>query len=275
MDGIETEDVRQCFNLAFSDYPFHFELSIEQLESKIIHEGIDFSISVGAFKESELIAFVIHAKKEKNGKLIAYNAGTGVIPSERGQALTRKMYKYILPHLKNLNFHKIMLEVLSGNMPAISSYEKIGFVLTRNFHCYGGDLKVDEVNEKIEIKSEDFFDLSTMKGSRETLPSWQNSDEAIHNAGRDVTYLTASIQNEILGYCAFNIHKKRILQLSVLKERRRQGIANALIALIKTHYFDSCTMINIEENCATLHPFLENVGLKATLYQHEMECLID
>ena len=269
---MKISDICQCFNRAFSDYPFHFELTVDQLTSKIQQEGIDLGISVGAFKDSILIAFVIHAKKTVAGEKISYNAGTGVIPEERGQTLTRRMYDFITPRLIELNFSKIILEVLSGNMPAISSYEKIGFGFTRNFHCYGGNLQVAKsANTEVAIRTSHSIDFNLIDTFRDTKPSWQNSDQSILNAGDRIEYIVASVEEKIVGYCVYDSVKKRILQLGVARENRKKGVARSILSYVQDTYSPSCTMINIEEDCKTLHPFLKKMGLKATIYQHEME----
>jgi len=83
LENISTETLLDVFNLSFSDYIVPFCLTKEQLEDKIKSDGIDLSLSVGAFENDALIAFIFHGYDVIDYVKYAYNAGTGVIPSKR------------------------------------------------------------------------------------------------------------------------------------------------------------------------------------------------
>ena len=113
------QDILNCFNLSFSDYSIPFKLKLDQLVTKITTENINREISIGVFRKQKLIGFVLHGDRKVGGIKKAYNAGTGVIPTERGCALTKRMYEFIKPKLKREAFDEIVLEVISNNIPAI------------------------------------------------------------------------------------------------------------------------------------------------------------
>ena len=85
LSEINNKDILDCFNLSFSDYSIPFKLNLEQLENKLRNENINKDISVGAFNKNKLVGFVLHGDRIKDRNRIAYNAGTGVIPTQRGQ----------------------------------------------------------------------------------------------------------------------------------------------------------------------------------------------
>ena len=121
---IENEEILDCFNLSFSDYSIPFKLSLKQLETKLRTENINKDISIGTFIRNKLIGFVLHGDRIEGVNRIAYNAGTGVIPIERGQKLTRRMYDYIMPTLSKNKFSEVALEVISDNIPAVQQKER-------------------------------------------------------------------------------------------------------------------------------------------------------
>lgn len=135
LSKISSPELLDCFNLAFSDYLIPMKLTLEQLETKLKTENINREVSVGAFKEKKLVGFVLHGDRNFGKIRRAYNGGTGVIPAERGHGLTKRMYDFILPILESNAFEEVVLEVISNNIPAIKSYQKIGFKPIRNLSC--------------------------------------------------------------------------------------------------------------------------------------------
>ncbi len=147
LSEISLHELAACFNLAFSDYLIPLALSLNQLETKLYSESINKAISIGAFRDGELVGFILHGDRKFGNKRIAYNAGTGVIPAARGQGLTKRMYNFIKPKLTSHSFEEVVLEVISTNIPAIKTYEKVGFEPIRNLSCFKGDLLVTKINE--------------------------------------------------------------------------------------------------------------------------------
>jgi len=178
------EEILNCFNSAFSDYSVPLQLTLDQMKNKLAIEGIDLGCSAGAFKDNNLIGFIMHGVKEVDNKKLVYNAGTGVIPEARSNGLTVKMYDYILPKIKSMGYQVVTLEVISDNIPAIKSYEKIGFKELRKLNCYRGDLKINGINPEIKVGIIDAKELGKLITSREIEPSWQNSNTAINNLGK-------------------------------------------------------------------------------------------
>lgn len=267
-------EILACFNLAFSDYSIPFKLTIQQLESKIAIEDIDKNISVGAFSEKRLVGFVLHGSRIIESRRIAYNGGTGVIPTERGQALTYKMYKYILPILKSDGYEKVRLEVISTNVPAIKSYQKIGFGTLRQLACFKGELNSNSSNADIAIREESQLDLEVIAGLGELRPSWQNSNESVLNLGTTARQILAYSKNELIGYCILNSGNNRILQIAVKKEFRKKHVGRSLLNYVAAHFSKEITIINVDSSGASTIAFLENNNLDNFLSQLEMELLL-
>jgi ribosomal protein S18 acetylase RimI-like enzyme len=128
----------KVFNVAFADYMLPFNLSTADLEAKMTSENINLEYSVGVFIEAELVGFMLIGTDISDDKIIAYNAGTGVIPEFRGQQFTQKMYDFLFAHLKEKGITTHQLEVITENERAITAYKKIGFEQRRRLSCFKG-----------------------------------------------------------------------------------------------------------------------------------------
>ena len=115
LQGLSIRQIADVFNDACSDYVIPIKLTEEILTAKILSENIQLENSVGVFDNDKLIAFILIGIDEYDGHIVAYNAGTGVIPSYRGNKLTKRMYQYLFPLLKDKDIVSHQLEVITTN----------------------------------------------------------------------------------------------------------------------------------------------------------------
>lgn len=263
-----------CFNISFSDYVIPFRLNLPQLETKLRTESVDKSISIGAFRGDQLIGFVLHGQRRIDDVQVAYNGGTGVIPEERGQKITRKMYEFILPILKQRGFEEVVLEVISTNTPAISSYDKIGFKEIRHLSCFKGKPLVRETNRHIRIEEVKAVHFDEVLQFGEIEPTWQNSKATILELGNAVRYFLAFNGDAIYGYCFLNNANHRILQIAVKKELRNGLIGSSLLHAIGHAIRGPISIINVDDGFRSTLDFFEKRDMKKTLGQLEMRLKI-
>jgi len=100
LDKTPLSILTSCFNLAFSDYFVKFNATEDYLRDRWFAADVDFSLSAGVMDKNELVGFIINGVREWNGIQSAFNVGTGVIPSCRGNRLTEKMYQFLQPLMK-------------------------------------------------------------------------------------------------------------------------------------------------------------------------------
>lgn len=274
LSSVKTVDLVNTFNLAFSDYFIKFELTESSLKTKLSSEKVDLNYSIGAFDNEKLVAFILHGVDIVDGEKILYNAGTGVIPSHRGNGLTKKMYKYLFKNLTKLEVNTILLEAISENIQATRSYQKVGFKINRELTCLSGkDIKIKEANKSISTKKVNDWDLSVFKNFMDFLPTWQN---AFHILNQKNNVCLAAFQEETLvGYLIFNPKNNRINQIAVKKEFRRKKIASTLIHHFTENYGDTFSIINIDTQAKSILAFFEAIGLKETIGQVEMKLALN
>lgn len=274
LSNTSNKEILNCFNLSFSDYSIPFKLNLDQLETKITTENVNKEISIGAFRKHKLISFVLHGDRKIGEIRKAYNAGTGVIPAERGNALTKRMYDYILPKIQREGFDEVVLEVISNNKPAIKSYEKIGFKPARHLSCYHGEPFIKNINKELKIRQIERANFEELCQIGEIEPTWQNSKETIINLGNDALCFLAYLGKILCGYAVVNSSNNRILQIAVKREMRNNLIGSSMLYHIKNTISKSISIINVDSNYNSILKFLESRNLSKSLTQEEMKLKI-
>lgn len=275
LENTSVDELLEIFNLSFSDYIVPFTITRQQLEDKIKSEGIKLELSVGAFEDNKLIAFVLHAYGVVDRIKTVYNSGTGVIPAKRGNKLTLKLYEYILPVLKTKNIERLHLEVITTNKRAIKSYESVGFKTTRLLKCFKGS--VNNKNDIIHfgIRTLQSHNWQKLQSFWDIKPTWQNSAFVINNLPQSTVSIGLYKNEELAGYLVYNPKLKRIHQFAVDKRFREIGIGRQLFSYIAAHYENNFSIINVDENSKETLKFMAGLGMDKFITQQEMELWIN
>ncbi len=270
LENTKLEEILDSFNLSFSDYMVPFQLTLQQLKFKMVAEDIDLAYSIGAFEENNLIGFILHGKRSLDHSFQLYNGGTGVIPEKRGNKLTQKMYDFALSNFKSKSISSIVLEVISENVPAIKSYEKVGFKFVRKLNCFKGDLKELKQHKKVIVKEIDHSSWEIFHELGEVKNTWQNSKESLRKSKNNVFILGAILDKEVVAYLALSKSNNRLRQIAVSPEFRRQYIGSTLLNHLSTNHSGTTSFINVDAHAPDLNAFLQKVGLVNFLQQDEM-----
>jgi len=226
------EEIFAAFHLAFSDY--EIQINDQQLSAMLKRRGFNPDLSFAAFVEGRIVAFTLNGIGTYNGKLTAYDTGTGTLKQYRGQGLASKIFEYSIPFLKKENIEQYVLEVLQHNSKAVSVYQKLGFEVVREFNYFTAE--PDKINLNSN-KSDEFLiskiDVNIVESLTEFCdfnPSWQNSVESVKRDMTRFEILAVSVANKIVGYCIFEPKSGDITQLAVDKNYRRKGVGSVLLA---------------------------------------------
>lgn len=271
LKGVEIHHILEAFNSSFTNYFIPLQFTQEQLQTRLEKYNVDLDLSLGVFRDEQLLAFILHGVDIEDGKRAIYNAATGVIPSERSKGLTQKMYDFIVPILKDQNFEYSILEVISENNAALKSYANSGFIPTRELLCYYGDPTITKENQQVEIRQMEVYDWDLMKSFWDIIPSWQNSQNSMDRIQNSVLSLGAYLENQLVGYVIYQPKSKRIPQIAVSKSHRQKGIASRLIQEILKSNEPSLSIINVDKKGENINVFLEKIGLKNDIQQIEMK----
>jgi predicted acetyltransferase len=263
------EEVLTTYTLAFSDYFVAVKSTIEQFQFNNKSYNTDFELSVGAY-DDQLVGFILHAFKKLNGNSILYNAGTGVIPKNRGHKLTFKMYEYILPKLKEIGISKIYLEVITQNHAAIKSYSKIGFKTTRNFDCFRGNICTQKIESNLVIKELQEINWDILSSFWDFEPTWQNAIESIRNSKKELLLLGAFQNSSLVGYLIYNPKTSKIMQFATHKENRNKGVCKELFHSLSLRVDNEVFITNVNIKSTNTISLIKKVGLKSYIQQNEM-----
>lgn len=269
------EELLSVFNLSFSDYIIPFHLTKEQLEHKIKSDRINLDLSVGAFVNNKLVGFILHSLDIRDNHKIVYNAGTGVVPSQRGKKLTIQLYNFILPIFQNLKIDRILLEVITENKAAIKTYQNLGFVIARKLNCFKGTLDNKAITNRYRIKRNGTYDWSKFQSFWDFKPSWQNDIPTLEKLKETNVLIEIYDAEVLLGYVVFNPNTNRIQQFAVHKSFRNKGVGTSLFNEIKKNSSTEIAVINCDDSSVTNTKFLEKQGLQNYIGQYEMKLVLN
>ncbi len=263
---------------AFSDYPIPFKLTKEQFVRKFVQKlKLDFNLSVGAHNyDGSLAGFIFSAINYYEGKLMAYNGGTGVRPNSRGQRLTSQMYDYLFPLLVEKNIKACVLEVLTSNDRAIKAYERIGFEKTKYFKCFVLNKKMETFYAErglhtIEIVNVKSPNWNLYERFCDYEPSFLDSKRMITDNLANETVVEARQDDICVGFAIYQPAFGRISQIGIDENKRRQGIGKALINYtLETSLQKKLTIINVNDDSDGTKRFFEHLGFENQIDQYEM-----
>lgn len=264
-------EITETFNDAFSAYEIPMQHTEESLRRKLEIEDIDLQLSVGAFDGDQLGGFIFFGiDRNLNGRVTAWDGGTGVRAAYRGRQITQKLFGFALPLLRKQGVQCILLEVLENNSTARNIYSGLGFSLLRRLNAYKGNI-LSTKNIPFQIENLTGADETLQYALGDFLPAWQQSHKRIQNAGEAVQ--TIGIVDDAyqpIAYARFRPEDGRVLQFAVHPAHRRKGMGTAIFTHIAARVAGPVSVVNVDEHCESCAAFLTAMGLHPFISQYEM-----
>lgn len=274
LENIGIETLHKTFLNAFSDYQVKMDLPILKFQYMLQRRGYVAKASIGAFNDDILVGFVLNGVRNWDGKLTAYDTGTGVIETYRKQGITSNMLLNVRQLFKEMGVEQYLLEVIQSNTSAFQIYKKQGFKILRDFECFHLDknkynpittYKVEHINM---VNPDDWREL---KGFWDFVPSWQNSIDSINAISDAFIYSVVRLNDSIVGYGVIDKKTGDIPQIAVNKNYRCKGIASSIITdLIKNTESNNINVINVDGESKPMKDFLLKLGFQYGVSQYEM-----
>ncbi len=238
--------------------------------------GMVPEMSVGAFAGDRLVGFIFNGVRQWDGRLTAYDTGTGVVPEFRRQGATTRMFGHSLDRLREGGIEQYLLEVIKDNDPAGDLYRKQGFHLVRGLNCYVTSKDAFQVIDA--PAGVDLVDLpmdalgwDRLKTFWDFQPSWQNSVESILAVPETMAAVTAVVDGQVVGYGIVEPRTGDLPQLAVSFDRRSEGIGRAILGrLAGLTEAEDLVALNLEDTSEAANAFIEAVGFAPYTAQHEM-----
>ena len=214
LKDISYAEIKDCFNLAFSDYALPVQLTEEQFRTYLSNSGVDKGLSYGAFSEDKMIGFILNSCCIYNGEEAVFDAGTGVIPEHRGKRVFTSLFLFAQQELLKHGVKKYYLEVLQNNHNAIHAYEKQGFIPLRGLYVLklsvNGKNAVDSATEYIGLEQ---FDFSKANHCLLVQPSFEHCTNILIRTPS--LYHVSYRKNDkgIAAFCVFSNENGNVMQL--------------------------------------------------------------
>ena len=267
LENISLPEMTAAFNAGFEEYFIPLHVTEAQMQERIITESVDMSLSVGMFDNNSLIGFILTGIDSVNGVLTANNAGTGVAASFRGQAITRKLYQFLLPVLKERGVRHSQLEVITENAIAKHIYEKIGYKVVRELVSYKATEPFNTVLN-VNYRFADELDERWLSFC-DAAPSWQYTPTAIRKT-TDKTVIEMVEGDTVIAAGVLKPANGRVMFFGVHKAYRRKGIGTALFSIMSNKAKAPLTVVNVDQVYEEIGMFLERLGMTRLLSQYEM-----
>ncbi|PAB55997.1 GNAT family N-acetyltransferase [Anaeromicrobium sediminis] len=274
LENISIEILHETFVSAFSDYQVKIDLPLWKFQQMLKRRGYVSCLSIGAFKNEELVGFVLNGFRNWNGNPTVYDIGTGVIGEYRKQGITSAMLLSVKEMIKEKKVEQYLLEVIQSNTSAIELYKKQGFEVIRNLACFQLDKNKYKPMTTYNVEHVDRINSTNWKGLAEFwdfTPSWQNSIDSINTASDTFIHSIIRFDDTIVGYGI--IHKKTgdIPHIAVNKNYRRKGIARSILTyLLKNTESSRVSVLNVDDKSKSTKEFLLELGFEYIISQYEM-----
>ncbi len=275
LEDVALETVHETFLEAFSDYLVRFDLPLWKLETMVRRRGMVMEASVGAFDGERMVGFILNAVRQWNGRLTAYDTGTGVVPSRRKMGATRAMFAHALGILRERGVEQYLLEVIKENEPADRLYRQQGFEEVRGLSCYIGPREAVPRGEVAGVQlvqlPVDALGWDLLTTFWDFQPSWQNSVDSVTAVPDTLVAVTAVEGGRVVGYGIVEPRSGDVPQLAVAREARGRGVGRAILGrLADLAGSENLVLLNLEETSGPANAFASAAGLEMYTSQHEM-----
>lgn len=262
------------WNEGFQDYYVPMHLTPARLSALIRRELISLPDSVVALAEGQPVGFALAALRWQDDSLLAYDAGTAVLPTHRNRGIASQLMQALYARLFAIGSQEISLTAVSSNQKAITLYERQGFTVRRQLTCFEqrGDVQFNALPEpRLSIVPVALsVVLPLMNDCYRQPPEWQNRPAGAKL--QESRALLATWQGESVGYAILAGYDPIYLyQLGVLPKWRRRGFGRALFAaLMKSRQSNRTIYLNHPEEETEATSYLQQMGFSAFLHQVEM-----
>ena len=117
----------EVWNEGFQGYFVDMTLSLDKFLARMSSEAISLEHSLVAFAQGKPVGFLLNGIRNDEGKKIAWNGGTGVIPSFRGQGVGKFLVNAAIDLYVSEAVDVATLEAISNNDIAIGLYKQCGY----------------------------------------------------------------------------------------------------------------------------------------------------
>lgn len=269
-------DLHRCWCAAFTDYKIPLDIPVEELRIRLDQDGYSPEMSAAAHVGKKMVGFWLTGVRELDGKKMAYDAGTAVVPDWRGRGVSKLLAQQIESRMREFGVRRYILEVFDDNVAAIKLYQRNGFQRMRQLNAYR--LKPFAIKHQsygaVRARGASLSEAYACRDLLNYAPSWQNSWQAL----RAVEGSTISVVSEDeAGGCAYAVFQpaiKRFAQIGIdsVGFEREQRLMEALLGHVghQVGALEYVEIINIPEGTQRIVELLRRCGFVDLVTLYEM-----
>lgn len=259
----------ECFNEAFSDYEISIVLDEKAIKSEMKRNGVDRSISCGAFYNNKMVGFIMNCQGVYNDEISAFDFATGVVPNHRGKHVLGGMVKFVEERIKSKGIKKYYLEVLKNNEKAINSYKSKGFDFEREFAVFQFDKSDSEdINQNcdgIKTDSLENFKSEVLKVEVDVPFSFEYNKTNLDNNIEDYEVVYIKDSAEVSSYIIYMKESGRVAKIAY---SQKEDIVVLIENLINR--YGKVYIKNVDTRYEELINVLYSISFKYIVGQYEM-----
>jgi ribosomal protein S18 acetylase RimI-like enzyme len=273
-------------NRAFADYVVPMHLPVEAMQAMIARDNIDLGQSyLARAADGTGLGVALTAVRREGDRVRSRVAAMGVTPEGRGQGLARRLLERQIADAQARGSREIVLECFSNNTRALPLYKSAGFHVLRRLLSYEGDVAGLRLASSAPVTLQPVApaDLPALAARcQDADPPWQLAASTLATMNPATPARTIHLPGgpDPAGYLVLGLPggseatEARLMQIGVLPEHRRQGVATAALAAWLAEH-PAVTRITIApvlpEDMTGLRGWLAGIGFVATpLEQVEM-----
>jgi len=258
-------ELMRCFNTSFAGYFVPMPTDPGFWWTRWKAARVDYDLSFGWLEEGELVGFMVHAVDQRQGKLTAFNTGTGVLPAFRGKGITKQMYREAVPILKKAGVERCALEVIVDNKAAIHTYQQVGLEIYKTLHCFKGSVPAGSVSPPtLKDLSPEMY--SSLVADQQAQYAWDNH---LRTLDCGVTQYKGIEHEGSLESCfALKPETSHLAQFEVLND---SPLAWTRLAAALQHSYSTLKVNNVDATQTTKLAWLQGLGMENVVDQYEME----
>lgn len=276
LENTDMKVLYDAFLICFEDYIVKFQLPYKDFVKMLERRGYNPTFSIGAFDNEKLIGFIFNSCRIWDDTLTIYDIGTAVQKEYRNQGITTSMLNEVKTCIENSNIKQYLLEVIKDNTDALNLYLKQGFTIHREFECFSVVKEILKLRQTHEVFFEQTINWSDAISFWDTLPSWQNSIDAIMQNQENYCFATVKLNHKLVGYGILEPTTGDLVQIAVDKKHRHLGIASSIISQLSSlTSSENIRIINVDISNIALRKFLKKIGFQDDISQYEMRLEIN
>ncbi|MEC0265761.1 GNAT family N-acetyltransferase [Paenibacillus anseongense] len=204
MSEMSVEDLVALWNKGFEGYYLNSSLDMSKFMARTVHEGLSLEHSLVLYENEEAIGFVMNGFRTIEGKKVAWNGGTGIIPDYRGKGFGKHLMLRNLQLYQEQDVDIALLEALVQNEAAINLYQKVGYEITEQLVClqHTGELLVNLLEskfpEKYSLRQGHPVEVNAVPFNK-PMSAWQTQWPSM-KGGESIL---VTVAEEVVGYALF------------------------------------------------------------------------